>query len=128
MIPKKLKKNLLNFSNILQINVGVLMKSEQYNEDMTDICEFIHKYVPGHDESDDWSKKPEKSLSGGDYLTFERHKQAQSSKRNGRTPSKRLEGLIPKMEEFHNQAEVLKVYVKFVILTLNSYPTSREQI
>ena len=53
------------------------MKSEQYNEDMTDICEFIHKYVPGHDESDDWNKKPEKTLSGGDYLTFERHKQAQ---------------------------------------------------
>jgi len=37
------------------------MKSEQYNEDMTDICEFIHKYVPGHDESDDWNKKPEKN-------------------------------------------------------------------
>ena len=53
------------------------MKSEQYNEDVTDICEFIHKYVPGHDESDDWNKKPEKKpLSGGDYLTFERHKQA----------------------------------------------------
>lgn len=101
------------------------MKNEQYNEDMTDICEFIHKYVPGHDESDDWNKKPEKTLSGGDYLTFERHKQAQSSKRNGRTPSKRLEGLIPKMEEFHNQGEVLKVYVTFVIFTSYSYLTSR---
>lgn len=95
--------------HFLQINLGVLMKSEQYNEDMTDICEFVHKFVPGHDESDDWNKKPYKVLSGGDYLTFERHKQAQSSKRNGRTPSKRLEGLVPKMEEFHNQGELLKV-------------------
>ena len=37
---------------------------------------------------EDWQKKPVKTLSGGDYLTFERHKQAQSDKRTGRTPSK----------------------------------------
>ena len=54
-------------------------------------------------------KSQQKYLGGGDYLTFERHKQAQSSKQNGRTPSKRLEGLVPKMEEFHNQAEFLQV-------------------
>ncbi|CAC5412530.1 unnamed protein product [Mytilus coruscus] len=92
-----------------RINMGVLMKREQYSEDMPDICEFMHKYVPGHNETDDWTKQPEKVLSGGDYLTFERHKQAQSSKRNGRTPTKRLEGLVPKMEEFHNQGELLKL-------------------
>ena len=85
------------------------MKNEQYNEEMTDIVDFIHKFVPGHDDSEDWTQVPLKTLSGGDYLTFERHRQAQSSKRNGRTPSKRMEGLVPKMEEFHNQGEVLKV-------------------
>ena len=37
---------------------------------------------------EDWQKKPVKTLSGGDYLTFQRHKQAQSDKRTGRTPSK----------------------------------------
>ena len=89
--------------------MGVLQKNEQYNDQMTDICEFLHKYVPGTDDTEDWTLKPEKILSGGDYLTFKRHKEAQASKRNGRTPSKRLEGLIPKMEEFHNQAEFLKV-------------------
>lgn len=57
--------------------------------------------------------RSQKKLSGGDYLTFERHKQAQSSNRKGRTPSKRLEGLISKMEEFHNQGEVLKVLCQF---------------
>ena len=91
--------------------MGVLKKNEQYNEDMTDICSFLNKYVPGICEDDDnWQTKPVKVLSSGDYLTFERHKQAQSAKRNGRTPSKRMEGLIPKMEEFHNQAEFLQVY------------------
>ena len=95
--------------DIFQINLGVLQKNEQYNDDMTDICSFLHQYVPGHDSSDSWQMKPQKILSGGDYLTFERHKQAQASKRNGRTPTKRLEGLIPKMEEFHNECECLAV-------------------
>ena len=90
--------------------MGVLQTNEQYNEYMTDICTFLNKYVPGVSQVDeDWQKKPVKTLSGGDYLTFERHKQAQSANRNGRTPSKRLEGLIPKLEEFHNQAEFLQV-------------------
>ena len=94
-----------------QINMGVLQKNEQFNEDMTDICSFLHQYVPGSSDDEDWQKNPEKTLSGGDYLTFERHKQAQSAKRNGRTPSKRLEGLVPKMEEFQYQAEFLQVSV-----------------
>ena len=31
------------------------------------------------------------------------------SVRDDATPSLRLEGLVPRMEEFHNQAELLKV-------------------
>ena len=86
----------------------MLKKNEQYNEEMTDICMFLNQYVPGAREEND-PRAPEKILSGGDYLTFERHKQAQSAKRNGRSPMKRLEGLVPKLEEFHNQAEFLQV-------------------
>ena len=58
--------------------MGVLKKNEQFNEDMTVICTFLNKYAPGAQEEND-SRKPDKVLSGGDYLTFERHKQAQSS-------------------------------------------------
>ena len=87
--------------------MGVLKKNEAKNEDMADICKFLHKYVPGHNETE--NSNPVKVLSGGDYLTFERHKQAQMSVRDDATPSLRLEGLVPKMEEFHNQAELLKV-------------------
>ena len=97
-----------------QINMGVLLKNEQYNDQMVDICQFIHKYVPGHEDDEEHStSKPVKILSGGDYLTFERHKSAQASMANGQTPSSRLEGLIPKMEEFHNQTELLKVCKTF---------------
>ena len=90
--------------------MGILRKNEQYNDQMVDICQFLHKFVPKHDDNEEQSLlKPVKVLSGGDYLTFERHKSAQSSMANGWTPSSRLEGLVPKMEEFHNQAELLKV-------------------
>ncbi|CAB4018406.1 PREDICTED: uncharacterized protein LOC107345372 [Paramuricea clavata] len=76
-----------------KVNLGVLHKNEQYEKDMIDVASFLHKYVPGHDEAS--SSKPVKILSGGDYLTFERHKEAQSAMQDARTPSARLEGLIP---------------------------------
>ena len=66
---------------------------------MQDIVGHIHQYVPGND-----GESLTKITSGGDYLTFERHKHAQEL-HVGRTPSKRLEGLIPNMELFHFQAE-----------------------
>ena len=108
-IKKKKKKNNFETSAVFfQISMGVLKKNEQYNEEMTDICMFLNQYVPGAREEND-PRAPENVLSGGDYLTFERHKQAQSAKRNGRTPMKRMEGLVPNLEGFHNQAEFLQV-------------------
>lgn len=89
--------------------MGVLKKNECKNEDMVDICKFLHQYVPGHDT--DSQSKLSKLLSGGDYLSFERHKQAQMSLKDDENPSLRLEGLVPKMEEFHNQAEFLRVCI-----------------
>ena len=85
----------------LQINMGVLQKNELYNEDMTDICTFLNKSVPGVSEADeDWQNKPMKTLSGGDYLTFERHEQAQSADWNGRTSSKRWRVSFQSLKSF----------------------------
>ncbi|CAB4016528.1 Hypothetical predicted protein, partial [Paramuricea clavata] len=89
-----------------KVHLGVLRKNEQYEDDMLDILQWLHPYVPGHDEESNC--KPIKVLSGGDYLTFERRKETQSSMYDARTPSSRLEGLIPKFEDFHVQAEWLK--------------------
>jgi hypothetical protein len=93
----------------------VLQKNEQYEAEMIDLLDWIHKYVPGHSENDAASK-PVKVLSGGDYLTFERHKEAQSAMQDARTPSTRMEGLIPKTEDFHTQAEWTKVLLIKVLL------------
>ncbi len=84
---------------------------------MIDILEWLHQYVP-HSPSGDAvpDAKPIKVLSGGDYLTFERHKEAQSAMQDSRTASARLEGLIPKIEDFHAQAEWLKVCITLLIV------------
>ncbi len=84
--------------------MGVLHKNEQYEDDMVEILQWLHKYVPNHCTSTDGKeseiKQPVNTFSGGDYLTFERHKGAQSAMQDARTPSTRLEGLIPKIEDF----------------------------
>ena len=89
----------------------MLRKNEQYEEDMIDILEWLHQYVPQSPSGDVGNEKPLKVLSGGDYLTFERHKEAQSAMQDSRTAFARLEGLIPKIEDFHAQAEWLKVCI-----------------
>jgi len=89
----------------LQVNLGVLKKNEQYNADMADILEYAHTFVPKDEEGN----PAQQLFFEGDYLTFERAKVAVSSKSNSNTASQRLDGLIVKAAEFHNQAELLKV-------------------
>ena len=98
-----------------QVRLGVVAKNEAKLDDMIDICQHLHTYVPGHGQD----TKPVKVLSGGDYLTFERHKSAQSALQDSRTPSGRLEGLQAKHEEFHTQGEINKVK-KGIISTINA--------
>lgn len=74
----------------------MLKKNEQYEAEMIDLLEWVHQYVPGHSKDDNVPSNPSKILSGGDYLTFERHKEAQAAMQHARTPSARLEGLIPR--------------------------------
>ena len=100
-----LGKKRLIYKNMFQVNMGVLKETAQFNDQMVDICQFRHE-----DNDSQSSQIPLKVFCGGDNLTFERHKSAQSSTANGRTPSSCLEGLVPKMEGFHNQAELLKVF------------------
>ena len=96
------------------MHLGVLQKREQQEEEMIDLLEWIHQYVPGH-STDDANKVPVKVLNGGDYLTHERHKSAQSAMQDGRTPSSQLLGLISKFEDFHTQCEWIKVMYLILI-------------
>ena len=108
----------LSMGVIFQVRLGGLKKNENKIDEMVDICQFLHKYVPGH--STETENMPTKCLSGGDYLTYGRHKKAQSTMQDSRTPSERLEGLQAKFEEFHTQAEVNKVRKECFVVSLTT--------
>lgn len=76
--------------------MGVLTKSEQVGDDMIDIMTHIHKYVP---------KKANGTFSpiffGGDQLTRERAGGALDARLQASDPLRRLEGVIPKVEDWH---------------------------
>ena len=87
-----------------------MKKNEQFTDQMVDILEQVHQYVPLTSSSQDPSIRPATIPFVGDYLTVERGNGALSCKRNSRTPSSRLSGLVMQMAEFHNQAEFMKVW------------------
>ena len=91
-----------------RLNVGVLKKNENETDQMTDICQYKHQFVPNHGREDE-GKSLIPIISGGDYLTHERTEGSQSGMANSLTPSGRLEGLISRFEEFHNQMELLTI-------------------
>jgi hypothetical protein len=81
------------------------------DDDLAFMTEIHAAFVPNHSDDCDPSKKPTKTLLHADYLGFERQKTAQSHVQDARTPSKRLEGLISALSDFHAQAEWHKVHV-----------------
>ena len=73
--------------------------------------EIHSKFVAGHsdDISDHPDKKVPRTILFADYLGFERQKKAQANVQDARTPTKRLEGFVSGLTDFHAQAEWLKV-------------------
>ena len=52
--------------NTETVCLGVLKKYETENDEMLDICEEIHKYVPGHEEGKDHMHQPVRTAFEGD--------------------------------------------------------------
>ena len=104
------------FHFILKVNMGVHKKNEQYNDQMTDILRIVQDCAISNElgaenleQEDQQAKYPNPTFFIGDYLTFERAKEASRGVRNGPTRDKQLYGLVPGVAEFHNQCEILKV-------------------
>ena len=85
--------------------LGLLFKNENTTEDMIEILDHIHKYVPVENIVADKGVVNSFVLSqiflGGDQLTEERAKNAQNGRADGETKFERLEGIIPKIEDWH---------------------------
>ena len=74
----------------------MLTKCEQSGDDMIDILTHIHKYVPTKENGDFIP-----IFFGGDQLTRERAGGAQDARLQASTREGRLQGVIPKVEDWH---------------------------
>ena len=78
------------------MQLGVIDHNESTHEGMRSITEYMHKYVPQHENGD-----LIRILSIGDQMTVERQAATQEEVRDEETPAKKLEGLMPVTGDFH---------------------------
>ena len=80
------------------------MESENTTGGIYNIMHHLHKYTPGHG-----TDKVTPIISAGDLLTCERESSCKAEQSNSTTPSKRLEGLVPVIADFHALANFYQV-------------------
>ena len=73
----------------------MLLKAENKTEDIIDIIEHIQQYTPVADDG-----KLQPILFGGDQPR-EKASNVQKGKMQSRTPLERLQGVVPKCEDWH---------------------------
>ena len=102
--------------------LGILQRNENKVEEMCDIMDKIHDYVPSKHvvetfplfEDDDDVEIDEEMfhqiLLGGDQLTIARARGSIAARQDHRTRRERLEGLFPVVEDWHAKQCLLKVF------------------
>uniref|UniRef100_A0A1X7THQ5 DUF6589 domain-containing protein n=1 Tax=Amphimedon queenslandica TaxID=400682 RepID=A0A1X7THQ5_AMPQE len=111
------------------VPLGVLPKNENKTKEMKEILEHLHQYVPkvvstrqyqvpGNDNSKEVTVIDEKVhhiLLGGDQLSQARARGALKSKANSQTPSTKLNGFIPTVEDWHTKLTLFEVIWKYFV-------------
>ena len=104
----------------LQIPLGIIQHNENQLDEMSQIMECLHKYVPSESHNEQFelpsgnelTVKYDKMLHilvGGDQLTVARMRSVQETLHNSNSASERLEGLVPVVEDWHAKVIFLKV-------------------
>ena len=109
-----------------QVPLGILLFNENKGKDMIQILSCLHKYVPTIEESNEEIYVPSrrelasmpreilhKTLFGGDQLTVARMRGAQAAKTNSITPTGRMEGFEPVIEDWHTKVVLIEVSYRF---------------
>ena len=101
--------------------LGVLPKNENVNEEMVDIMDHLHQYVPVHrstdritvpssdEEIEVVTDQLNSVIFGGDQLTVARARGAQKIQMNTKTSTERLLKLVPAIEDWHSKVCLLGV-------------------
>ena len=109
----------------MQIPLGVLLKNENKGSDMVEILAHLHQYVPTRDYEEEvyirsinetvavHKSEVRRLLFGGDQLTAARARSALKAMSNATTATKRLEGIVPVVEDWHTQVCFLDVIWKY---------------
>ena len=108
----------------MQVPLGVLNKSEMKYDDMIDIMDHLHQYVPTKTSTVEVDL-PETGgkiditktgfhtiLFGGDQLTSKRARGSQMIRSNSITPTQQNSGLLPCTEDWHARLCLLQVSSK----------------
>ena len=95
-----------NITFPFQVPSGLIFKNETVGSEMIEILQILQdKYVPKRSETNgtngDKSTVTQKIFLGGDQLSEERARCAMSAMKDGDTEIERLDGLIPKIEDWH---------------------------
>lgn len=102
--------------------LGVLQRNENKMEDMCDIMDKLHEYVPSKPVTESFTLFPgepdveidnelfHQILLGGDQLTVARARGSIAARQDHITRRERLEGLFPVVEDWHTKQCLLKVY------------------
>lgn len=89
---------------LFQVPLGLIFKNENINEDMIQILQQFHNYLPEtHNGGIDGQ------LISGDQLSIERAVNMISSVANGYTPKDRLEGINLQLGDWHAAVKLLSV-------------------
>ena len=106
---------------LVQVPLGVLLKNENKADDMVEIMSHLHQYVPAveHTKTVFVPSTGEmvqikhavfnKIFLGGDQLTVVRARGSQNAMENSISPSTRMRGLIPCIEDWHTKLNLLGV-------------------
>ena len=113
--------------------LGILQKSESNYEDMVDIMNNLHQYIPTKTsitkhtvpDSDEEVEIVEDTLHtvlfGGDQMTAARARGSQRIRTNSERGKDRLEGLKPVCEDWHAKLCLLGVCKKIVVCLINEW-------
>ena len=115
---------------IVQVPLGIIMKNENKTDEMVSILSQMHQYVPKQSERKTIhipctgdtevvvSENLHHLLIGGDQLTSERIRGAQSLRQNSTTPTGRLDGFVPVSEDWHAKVCFMQVCLFLTIFCI----------
>jgi len=110
------------------VPLGVLLRNENKIDEMCDIMDKMHEYVPCKhvverfllfDDDDDIEVDEEnfhQILFGGDQLTVARARGSIAARQDHFTRREKLEGLMPVIEDWHAKQYLLKVKVSINVI------------